>query len=887
MSLIAHYRLDGNADDALGQLNGVPSSGVSWIDGKLGQGGEFNGVNGTIYLGAGADLFPLPSFSVSVWFKSFGTTPNTGTTPGILGLTYGIRLFVYPDLIQFGLDDGSTFVYLNSPASYDFYNDNLWHHVVISATPTSMHLFVDGEAVANRATTWKGSTRWPTDNLIIGKDNNNYPYHFTGLLDDIRIYDHALSKHEVKDLAKGLVFHLEANETGPKDKSLQGNTVVNNGAAYVENVPVGKGGYQLTAGNRIDCTGISLPQTITVESWGMMTDNGPSQMLFSCDTAVGSGPDLFFYGGSIFWNTGDGAANRFVGVAYPSLDVFHHYVVVNDQVANRTDLYIDGAWAGQASYRSSAQVSRRVVVGNYDSDSNYAWRGVIGNTKVYTTALTADDIKELYQRRASLDAQGNFYAGLINDTGIKQPLLLDYTQWEAGQTGNVGMFPRNGDIPENHRVVDTDPWGKPTVVWEARPDATSGPDGGWNADFVPVDPTKTYRFSTWVRRTVIGNGTFYMGCHGSPAVLNRSNGVANGNPYFDYRGGLGATWILVVGHIWPIGSGAGAVHPDSGVYTVTDGRISNVGGNTGGDCVFAEGTTAARHRSYLYYSTDVNTRQQWCYPRMDVCDGTEPSIAELLAGFDSRNEALFRAKSGAMPGQSIASSASGSYSEIGITDGLVAYYPLTKDAKDYSGNGYDGVVNGAVPVGGGFDGKGAYLFNGSTTYIDLPDTVGYTTSLTAMAWFKSKGVPGSGYHIIMGDSALEISIPTSGDLRTGVVTSARYVSNHGSGLLDGNWHHVGVTYANGVKNSFIDGVKVGELTGIAGDLVQTIANRRLGVFGAQTSYYANGEICNVKIFNRALSPEEIAVEYKRTGPAKMTQYNGRTYIQGQFKEVTA
>ena len=92
--------------------------------------------------------------------------------------------------------------------------------------------------------------------------------------------------------------------------------------------------------------------------------------------------------------------------------------------------------------------------------------------------------------------------------------------------------------------------------------------------------------------------------------------------------------MLIVGHIHPEGTSAGSpIHPDSGLYSAEDGRI----GNITTDFIFANGTTTARHRSYLFYSTNTTTRQQWVYPRMDKCDGTEPSIAELLAGHDSRN----------------------------------------------------------------------------------------------------------------------------------------------------------------------------------------------------------------------------------------------------------
>lgn len=121
---------------------------------------------------------------------------------------------------------------------------------------------------------------------------------------------------------------------------------------------------------------------------------------------------------------------------------------------------------------------------------------------------------------------------MLNETGFKTPLLLNYTQWENGQTGSVGMFVQNGSTSENHRVLADDPWGKQRVVWEARSDSASDADGGWNTNFIAVDSKHYYRFSVWVRRPVVGNGTTYLGCHGSPDVLNLNNGSSNWNPYF-------------------------------------------------------------------------------------------------------------------------------------------------------------------------------------------------------------------------------------------------------------------------------------------------------------------------------------------------------------------
>jgi len=150
----------------------------------------------------------------------------------------------------------------------------------------------------------------------------------------------------------------------------------------------------------------------------------------------------------------------------------------------------------------------------------------------------------------------------------------------------------------------------------------------------------------------------------------------------------------------------------------------------------------------------------------------------------------------------------------------------------------------------------------TSNVIDLPDNMGYTTKVSCFAWFKSSGTPTGGYHIICGGSHLEISIPAAGALRTGIQTaSGRYVSNHGSGLTNGNWHHVGFTFDGVTKRAYIDGNLVGTMN-VAGILVNTFSNRKIGQFGSDTSYYANGEIGPYHVYKDALSDAEIRNLYE-------------------------
>jgi hypothetical protein len=198
--------------------------------------------------------------------------------------------------------------------------------------------------------------------------------------------------------------------------------------------------------------------------------------------------------------------------------------------------------------------------------------------------------------------------------------------------------------------------------------------------------------------------------------------------------------------------------------------------------------------------------------------------------------------------------------------GMVGYWSLDDGsgsvAGDFSENNNDGTINGATWT----DGKigGALEFDGSDDYVDLPDNLGYSNQVSAFAWFKHKAPPPGDYHIIMGGSQLEISIHSNGYLRTGVYTDSRHVSNHGSGLNDGQWHYVGFTFDGNTKKSYIDGNFAGELSEITGILTSSFSNRRIGRYGSSGTYYLNGIVDDIRIYDRALSESKIQDLYNDT-----------------------
>ena len=215
--------------------------------------------------------------------------------------------------------------------------------------------------------------------------------------------------------------------------------------------------------------------------------------------------------------------------------------------------------------------------------------------------------------------------------------LINWANWTTG-SGGVSGYNQNGQTIENERVIATNPWGVNDVVWESRPSGNGNDDGGWNTDWFNIDRTKLYRFSVWVRRTSsTSGGTFYLGMFANGDGSRRTdNSAVEGNAYWECSGTGVLTqnqWYLWVGHCYPSDTTYTGRHPDTGYYTTTGGRVGNINGcNIGaaGDLKWSSNSTQGIHRTYHYYCGDNTTRLQFYQPRVDLVDGSEPSITQLL-----------------------------------------------------------------------------------------------------------------------------------------------------------------------------------------------------------------------------------------------------------------
>ena len=183
----------GNDNNANLDLNTTPR----WLYNEERNSGVYEFDNKRIIIGTGNTFFPLDNFSISAWIK----TPGLGSgmsRNGIISITYGLTVFLNASgNLTLRMDNGTS---LNSIGVTKPLHDNEFHHILVSFDGVNQRIYIDGELMRTSAFNgWTGSTRWPTNTAVIGQENNNASiYRFNGLIDDVRIYNRALSDREVK-----------------------------------------------------------------------------------------------------------------------------------------------------------------------------------------------------------------------------------------------------------------------------------------------------------------------------------------------------------------------------------------------------------------------------------------------------------------------------------------------------------------------------------------------------------------------------------------------------------------------------------------------------------------------------------------------------------------
>jgi len=203
LGMVLLYSFDkdegGKITDKSKSSNEGRSFGSRWVKaGKRGGACEFDGKGAYIDAGPSSSLKPDKAFTYSIWLKcSESQTMKTILschTDAAGGVVLGID-DVEPNVMKFQLNSWPSRV-----TSKLALNDGIWHHIAAVYDGKILQLYVDG--VLDGAQFHPGRLSYPPGGrFTIGKWFGGAQY-FSGLLDEIMVYDRALSEKDIMRLYK-------------------------------------------------------------------------------------------------------------------------------------------------------------------------------------------------------------------------------------------------------------------------------------------------------------------------------------------------------------------------------------------------------------------------------------------------------------------------------------------------------------------------------------------------------------------------------------------------------------------------------------------------------------------------------------------------------------
>ena len=187
----------GNVKDSAGGNDGVVNE-ATWLTGMKGRALSFDGIDDCVEIPG--LLGKSRNITISIW-ANLRVGDTSGAEAVSLGDYVGIRLDGNGNKGVMGFYyDGTTW---HATTTGTFYAGAGWHHVVyvIDASNTSQNVYIDGVVMGSTAHTQSLSYVGLGSNTFIGKHGNGVgTYDFNGLIDDVSVYNRALSNQEVLDL---------------------------------------------------------------------------------------------------------------------------------------------------------------------------------------------------------------------------------------------------------------------------------------------------------------------------------------------------------------------------------------------------------------------------------------------------------------------------------------------------------------------------------------------------------------------------------------------------------------------------------------------------------------------------------------------------------------
>ena len=361
---------------------------------------EFNGSNEYVNYGNKSDFNITDTITISTWiYQKEQSTSWNGIVSKTDGNTNGWEIRTTTagsNSIQCRILNGS-----DISASTTITNES-WNHVVCTYDGSVIRIYVNG--VQKNTALQPNGIATNSRSLSIGKLAYSGLY-FNGSIDEVRIYDTALSVEEIREHYKsgldklGLVGYWGMDENG--GTTIYNNANSNNGTLY--NNPTWKSGSDCASGSCLGFDGVNdwallgdaeINGAMTLGFW-FYTPNKNQQYFFDnrdpgswwfiknyAGGTCGEIPGNICFEGRVMAKDSDWNINEWT-----------HLVVTDDTFTAK--MYINGKLIDTGLGEVSI-ISTNLHIGTRYTNSSY-FNGLIDEVRVYNRALSLEEINNRYQ----------------------------------------------------------------------------------------------------------------------------------------------------------------------------------------------------------------------------------------------------------------------------------------------------------------------------------------------------------------------------------------------------------------------------------------------------------------------------------------------------------
>ena len=386
------------------------------IEGKIGTAAAFNGSSSYISLDLDSYFNTWGDLSYSLWFNTTNTNYQRFITAFNSSNYLGNAGLLGTGAVNNNTRVGGTDYYGNGTTTG--LNDGNWHHFawVLDNTSHTVKMYVDGslEATTDYGSTQSGSFSL-TNGALLGIAQDLSSNSFNGKIDQVRIFDKALSLNEVTTLygepsnlstasttdifGDGSGVALYEFEEGAKDTGgISG--YIGNGGTF--------NGLQTSSASYVDISSSTTSTTSTVSFWMNTTikDSNTGTML---DAGGGSSANTGFsivrtptngYLSVNFTHGTPGQNQAFTGTTDICDGTWHHISLVMES-DNTFICYLDGVshLSGTRTYWTSGDthnLSNNRFGTNAGSLGASSYEGKIDQVRIFNKALSSSEVTTLY-----------------------------------------------------------------------------------------------------------------------------------------------------------------------------------------------------------------------------------------------------------------------------------------------------------------------------------------------------------------------------------------------------------------------------------------------------------------------------------------------------------